>query len=171
MKKLLMGLALAAVMAAPARALDLSPLQIGLWGPNAQLFPPETEVIGLRLNLARSDNLDVTGLDVGLVSRARRMNAVQVNLANVVEAEFAGLGAGLYNRAGSLAGLQAGLFNQVDHDVGGFQLGLFNAADDVTGFQIGFLNRTVSLRGVQIGLVNINEGGPATFFPIVNAAF
>ena len=48
---------------------------------------------------------------------------------------------------------------------------MFNAADDVEGFQIGLINRTVSLRGIQLGLINVVEGGPVTFFPIVNAAF
>ena len=171
MKTKLFALCAAAGLAASVATAGLTPLQIGLWGSDAQLFPAQTEVLGLRLNLAMSDNLDVTGLDLGLVGKARRMNAVQVNLGNLVEAEFAGIEAGLYNRTGSLTGLQAGLFNDVAHDVNGFQFGLFNSADDVNGFQVGFLNRTVSLRGIQIGLVNVNEGGPVTFFPFINGAF
>ena len=39
------------------------------------------------------------------------------------------------------------------------------------GIQFGLINRAVSLRGIQIGLVNLIEEGPVTFFPIVNAAF
>ena len=162
---------LAALLAAPALALDLTPLQIGFAGERAQLFPAQTQVMGLRLNLAMSDNQEVMGLDAGLVSKAGRMDAIQFNLVNMVDTEFNGLSAGLFNRMGSVAGLQAGLFNHVAHDLSGFQLGLFNTADDVSGFQVGLINRTVSIRGVQLGLVNLIEQGPLTFFPILNAAF
>lgn len=171
MKKALALVGLAAWLAVPALAVDLTPLQIGIWGPGIQLFPEETPVMGLRLNLLCSSNQDVTGLDVGVIGRARRMSAIQVNLANFVDEEFAGLSGGLFNRMGSVAGLQVGLFNTVAHDLAGFQVGLFNVADDVAGLQIGILNRAMSLRGVQIGLVNLNANGPLTFFPILNAAF
>ena len=171
MKKALVLLCLAAGLAAPARAVELTPLQLGFWGPRLQVFPEETRVMGLRLNVLASDNQEVTGLDVGVVGRTARMSAIQVNLANFVDDEFAGLSAGLFSQMGSVAGLQAGLFNTVVHDLAGFQVGLFNAADDVLGLQIGILNRTMSLRGVQIGLVNLNAGGPVTFFPFLNAAF
>jgi hypothetical protein len=39
----------------------MTPLQIGFAGSKAQLFPAETKVVGLRLNLALSDNQDVMG--------------------------------------------------------------------------------------------------------------
>ena len=165
------GAAAVVAAAVPAQAMDLTPLQIGFWGPRAQLVPAETPVMGLRLNLAMADNAEVMGLDVGLVSRSERMDAIQLNLVNTVRAEFNGLGAGLFNQAGSASGVQAGLFNRVQHDLNGFQLGLFNVADDVTGLQIGLFNRTMSLRGIQVGLVNLVTQGPLTFFPIVNAAF
>ncbi len=171
MKKALAAFLMAALAAGPALALDLTPLQIGFAGERAQLFPSQTQVMGLRLNLAMSDNQEVMGLDAGLVSKAGRMDAIQLNLVNLVEADFTGISAGLFNQVGSMAGLQAGLFNQVAHDVSGFQLGLFNTADDVSGFQVGLINRTVSIRGVQLGLVNLIEQGPLTFFPILNAAF
>lgn len=161
----------AALLAAPALAIDLTPLQIGLWGPKVQLFTEQTKVMGLRLNLVLSDNRDVMGIDFGLVSRAERMDAIQLNLANVVDAEFNGISVGLFNQMGSASGLQAGAFNTVANDMNGFQLGLFNVADAVAGFQIGLINRTVSMRGVQIGLVNLIAEGPVTFFPILNAAF
>ena len=171
MKRKLLLFGLAALLAAPALAAELTPFQIGFWGPRAQLFPAETKVMGLRLNLARGDNRDVTGLDLGLVGKAERMDAIQLNLANLVGAEFTGIAVGLFNQMGSVAGLQAGLFNNAAHDMAGFQFGLFNIADDAAGFQIGLINRTVSLRGLQIGLINLNEDGPVTFFPFLNAAF
>ncbi len=171
MKKACLWLALVALWTVPALALDMTPLQIGIAGQKAQLFPAQTDVVGLRLNIAMSDNDDVMGLDLGLVSRANRMSAIQLNLANLVDSEFYGVSVGLFNRAGSLAGFQGGLFNNVEHDMSGFQLGLFNVADDAAGFQIGLINRAVSLRGIQLGLVNLIEQGPLTFFPILNAAF
>jgi hypothetical protein len=171
MKRILAVLLLGVLAAAPALALELTPFQIGFGGAKAQLFPPQTRVMGLRLNLAMSDNHDVMGLDLGLVGRAGRMDAFQLNLVNLVENDFNGIGAGLFNQTGSMAGLQVGLFNNVRQDMTGFQVGLFNMADDATGFQVGLINRTVSLRGVQLGLVNLIEQGPLTFFPILNAAF
>ena len=172
MKKFLLGLVLAAALAAPALALDVTPLQIGLAGESAQLFRPETRVMGLRLNLALSENDDVMGLDAGLFSHATRLSGIQLNLGNWVDAEFVGVSAGLFSTMGSVTGVQAGLlFNTVKHDLSGFQFGVFNRADDVEGFQIGLINRTVSLRGIQLGLINVVESGPVTFFPIVNAAF
>ena len=171
MKKTLILFCLAALMAAPAMALDLTPLQIGIAGSKAQIFRPETEVVGLRLNVIMSDNEDVTGLDFGIVSRSERMSAIQLNLANIVDSEFTGLSVGLFNQMGSVSGFQAGLFNNVTHDMTGFQMGLFNVADDSSGIQIGLINRSTSMHGLQIGLVNIIEEGPCTFFPIVNAAF
>lgn len=172
MKRKLLLFGLAALLAAPAFAAPaLTPFQMGIWGPKVQIFPEQTKVMGLRLNLARSDNQDVLGLDFGLVSKAERMDAIQLNLANLVGGEFTGVAVGLFNQMGSVAGLQAGLFNNAAHDMTGFQFGLFNVADDAAGFQIGLINRTVSLRGLQIGLVNLNADGPVTFFPFLNASF
>ncbi|HOU22474.1 MAG TPA: hypothetical protein PKX16_09670, partial [Kiritimatiellia bacterium] len=91
MKKTLVLLALAGALAAPAPAIETTPLQIGIWGPSAQLFPASTRVMGLRLNLVMSANDEVMGFDLGLVGRADRMSAIQVNLANWVETEFAGV--------------------------------------------------------------------------------
>ena len=171
MKRILILLGLAALLTVPVRALELTPLQIGIAGTKAQLFPATTRVMGLRLNIACSDNEDVMGVDVGLVGLGQRMSAFQFNLVNKVDAEFTGISAGLFSQMGSVAGVQAGLFNNVENDLEGFQIGLFNVADSVMGIQFGLINRTVTLRGIQIGLVNLVEEGPLTFFPIVNAAF
>ncbi len=171
MKKLVAGLCLAVLAAGPAMALDMTPFQIGFGGANAQLFPPETMVMGLRLNLVASENQDMMGLDLGIWSKSVKMDALQVNLVNLVEADFDGINVGLFNQMGSVSGVQAGLFNHVRYDINGVQAGVFNRADDVNGLQIGLINRTVSLRGIQVGLVNLLEEGPLTFFPIVNAAF
>ena len=169
MKKALGLFCLVALLAAPALA--VTPLQIGIWGPRVQLFPASTEVVGLRLNLLKSDNAEVLGFDLGVVGQATSMKAIQVNLVNLVDEEFDGISVGLFNQVGTVAGIQVGLFNNVRYDLSGFQIGLFNAADSVAGIQIGILNQTVSMRGVQIGVVNLIEEGPIGFFPVLNAAF
>ena len=162
MKKILIAMGLAAALAAPALAIDATPLQIGFAGDSAQIFRPETRVMGLRLNLALSENDDVLGFDAGLFSHATRLTGIQLNVGNWVDAEFVGVGAGLFNTAGSATGVQAGLFNTVKHDLNGFQLGVFNAADDVEGFQIGLINRSVSLRGIQHACKVLVYSGTAT---------
>jgi hypothetical protein len=162
---LLIGLAL------PGFAASWTPLQLGIAGDALQLFPPSTRVYGLRLNLLYSRNISVTGFDLGIYGWANSADAVQVNLANVVQDQMNGIEAGLYNSAGSFAGFQAGLFNYVKHDATGIQVGLFNFSDSISGFQIGLLNRTISMQGLQIGLINIIEEGPIAFFPIINGAF
>lgn len=171
MKKIVVSLCLVVLMAGPALALNMTPFQIGFAGTKAQLFPQETTVIGLRLNLVASENYDVMGVDVGFWSKAIQMDAFQVNLVNLIDTEFNGITVGLLSQMGSVSGVQAGLVNLVRHDINGVQAGLFNRADDVNGIQIGLINRTVSLRGIQIGLVNLLAEGPLTFFPIINAAF
>ena len=86
-----------------APALALTPLQIGIWGPRVQLFPESTEVVGLRLNLLKSDNAEVMGFDLGVVGQATAMKAIQVNLVNLVDEEFDGIGVGLFNQVGTVA--------------------------------------------------------------------
>ncbi len=124
MKKLVAGLCLAVLAAGPAMALDMTPFQIGFGGANAQLFPPETMVMGLRLNLVASENQDMMGLDLGIWSKSVKMDALQVNLVNLVEADFDGINVGLFNQMGSVSGLQAGLFNHVRYDINGVQAGV-----------------------------------------------
>lgn len=171
MKKALILFCLAAVCASPVWAANLTPLQIGFWGPQVQLFPEPTRVTGLRLNVLKSDNQDVTGFDLGIVSQADQMKAIQVNLVNLVDQEFSGVSMGLFSQYGSLAGIQVSLFNNVGFNASGFQIGLFNAADDMNGLQVGLFNQAKSMQGLQVGVINIITEGPITFFPLINGAF
>lgn len=163
--------ALLAVAVLPAAALDCTPVQIGIAGEACQIFPNETDVIGLRLNLAASRNDTVSGIDLGLVSLGADIQAVRVNLYNGSDYRFCGLEAGLVNRDVALAGLAVAPFNLVSGDASAIQIGLFNHANFMTGLQIGVFNHANSLRGVQIGLINLIEDGPLTFFPVFNMAF
>ena len=173
MKKLASALLLAAVLSATAvsAAPAWTPFQLGIAGTACQIFPEETAVTGLRLNLAASRNDVVTGVDVGLVSLGSDMQAVRVNLVNIADYHFSGLEVGLFNHDEALSGLSVGLFNAVDGDGSGMQIGVFNKANAMTGMQIGLFNQAVTLRGIQIGLINLIDDGPLTFFPVINMAF
>ena len=163
--------ALLAAAVLPAAAFDCTPVQIGIAGEAFQLFPNETDVIGLRLNLAASRNDTVCGIDLGLVSLGADIQAVRANLYNSSDYRFCGLEVGLVNRDVALAGLAVAPFNLVSGDASAMQIGLFNHANFMTGMQIGLFNHANSLRGVQIGLINLIEDGPLTFFPVFNMAF
>lgn len=161
------ALAAIAVSAAPA----WTPIQLGIAGTACQVFPEETAVTGLRLNLAASRNVSVTGIDLGLVSFGDDIQAIRVNLLNSSDYHFSGVEVGLCNHEAALSGLAVGAFNSVDGDASGILVGIFNKANVMTGMQIGLFNQAVSLRGIQIGLVNLIDDGPLTFFPVINMAF
>ncbi len=175
MKHIRIAIAAAALLATaavlPAAAFDCTPVQIGIAGEAFQLFPNETDVIGLRLNLVASRNDTVSGIDAGIVSLGADIQALRVNLYNGSDYRFCGVEAGLINRDAALAGLAVALFNTVSGDVSGMQIGAFNNANFMTGMQIGIFNHANSLRGIQIGLINLIEDGPLSFFPVLNMAF
>ncbi len=162
---------LLAVSALPAAAFGWTPIQIGFAGSSFQLFPEDTDVMGLRLNLPASRNENVTGIDVGIVSIGDDIQALRFNLFNGSDYHFSGLEVGIINHDRAVSGLAVGLINSVEGDVSGMQIGAFNHAGVMTGMQIGVFNHAVTLRGLQIGLVNIVDDGPITFFPILNMAF
>lgn len=162
---------LVAAAVLPASAFDCTPVQIGIAGEAFQLFPNETDVMGLRINLPVSQNDTVTGIDLGFVSLGADFQAIRANLYNTSDYRFCGVEAGLVNRDVSLAGLAVAPFNLVSGDASAIQVGLFNHANFMTGMQIGVFNHANSLRGLQIGLINLIEDGPLTFFPVINMAF
>ena len=173
MKNRIFACSLAAVLAATAAlaAPSWTPIQIGISGPSCQIFGEETAVTGLRLNLAASRNDTVTGIDLGLISLGDDIRGIRLNLFNTSDWHFSGLEAGICNREAAFSGLAVGLFNAVDGDASGILVGAFNKASVMTGLQIGLFNQATSLRGVQIGLINLVDDGPLTFFPIINMAF
>lgn len=170
MKKFAAIFLLAALVAAPAFAVSFTPFQLGIWGPKAQLCEQGTPVWGLRLNLLKSQNDEVFGLDLGLVSDIGEADAISLNAVNTA-VSLKGGQAGIYNRVACEAlGVQLGLYNLCDSVYGG-QIGLVNAAQSVGGCQIGLFNRCISMNGIQVGLINIIEDAEVPFFPIVNASF
>jgi len=171
MKKFAAILLVLAFVAAPAFAAKFTPLQIGVWGQDAQLFDQAVPVWGLRLNLLLSQNDDVFGLDAGFFSRIGQADAISLNLYNSA-VTLKGAQFGVYNTVSREAvGLQAGFYNVDDASIAGGQIGLVNVAQSVGGFQIGLFNRCISMAGVQIGFINIIEDAEIRFFPFVNASF
>lgn len=152
-------------------------LQLSLWSP-VQLFSPQREVRGLRLNLGRAENEAVFGLDVGLGNQSGRSVGMAVGvLWNFTKRDFTGLqvGAvnfsdssiavtrgvrlGLLNVDGGLQGLSVALLNLNFSALGspflrGVQVGALNGTHHAVGLQVGGWSSTSTLLGAQLGLVN-----------------
>jgi hypothetical protein len=151
-------LALTALLAvAPAQAGD-KPIQIALFSP-VQIFSPEQSIAGLRISILYGRNVNMTGLDWGLVTRTTgKFEGVQWGVAGFVD--------------GNATGIQANWVNITRQDFTGLQWGVYNSAGHAEGVQVGLLNTTGSIKGLQIGLLNfIQKGGWLPFFPIVNGNF
>jgi len=145
-----------------------TPFQLSLWAP-LQTFPVASRVVGLRLGFGYSHNVEVTGIDAGIV--------------NVVTGTMSGFEVGIFNRVGKVFGVQTGIVgiaervdiaqaNIVYNRTGvlvGTQIGIVNLADKCVGTQIGIVNVAGLLKGVQIGIVNIVRYGDwAGFMPFLN---
>ncbi|MGI5922766.1 MAG: hypothetical protein GX945_14645 [Lentisphaerae bacterium] len=155
-----------------ASAFDTTPLQIGIWPPNAQVVPDYIDVAGLKINLPYGGNNNITGIDIGIATTSNRSSALQFNLVNIVKEEFTGLQAGLANFDGSASGVKFGLLmNNVDAMSKGIDIGLINTALESQGLQLGLINYCEFMVGVQIGLVNIIRESNLPFFPIINFCF
>lgn len=142
----------------PIMAQD-KPIQIALFNP-VQIFPENTSITGLRLNILYGKNNNVSGLDWGFVnSTTGKQVGLQMGFVNLVDNGF--------------LGLQSGFVNLTDSRFEGLQWGFVNYhKGKVSGVQFGFINYAGSMYGLQIGLINIiKQGGTFPFFPIVNWSF
>lgn len=153
---------------ADAPPFRMTPLQIGLWGQEAQLFAKDREVWGLRLNLPWSENKVVNGLDFGVVNQADQASFVlQAGLDNGVRKRGAAVQLGVMNvigdgfvcLSGEGDGLQAGLVNWLQ-DGFGFQLGAGGSlASAMTGLQLGgLLCFSEDVDGAQAGGMMCSAG-------------
>ena len=179
-----------ALLALSAPAASFSPLQIGILGDKCQLVSPETPVIGLRLNLPRSFNDTVAGLDLGLLSddtatfSGLRLNAISfshdcngIAIALFDMAAFLnGIQIAPIAVAGNACGLQIGLGTDAE-ELHGVQIGLFNGtrtishSPTVRGLQIGLVNYANSLHGLQLGLLNIDRSSAFPYLPLLRFSF
>jgi hypothetical protein len=135
------------------------PIQLSLFNP-IQIFPESSSIAGLRLNLIYGKNANVTGLDLGLVNQTTgTQTGVQWGCVNLTDGGFKGWQSGFVNiTKGSSLGLQTAFVN--------YHLEHFN------GLQFSIVNYAATLKGLQIGLINIiGKGGFLPVFPIFNFDF
>lgn len=132
------------------------PIQLALFNP-IQIFPENTSIAGLRINLIYGKNASVTGFDWGLVNSTTGIQkGVQWGFVNLTDGGVTGWQHGFVNVSkGNSLGLQSGgvCYHQ----------GHFN------GLQFSIFNYAATLEGIQIGLINvIGSGGFMPVFPIFN---
>lgn len=149
-----------------------TPIQLSLFHP-VQIFPAETSVKGLRLNLIYGVNHDVVGIDLGLVNRVTGMaKGYQGGLVGFCEEGFVGWHNHLINlNRGDFVGLQSGFYSESASGEG-IQWGMVNRCRSFSGLMVGFLNMAEQLDGLQIGLINVASKNPShPVFPIINWRF
>ena len=85
-----------------------------------------------------------------------------------------GFDLGFFGRCRYFEGFQLNILrNDVSeaHSIRGVQVGLINVADAVTGVQLGIINRSEALYGFQGGVVNVIRESEMPFCPILNVGF
>jgi len=135
------------------------PFQLSLFNP-IQIVPEHESISGIRLNLIYTKNADVTGFDLGLVNvTTGKQLGVQWGGVNITEGGFTGWQSGFVNVSrGNFEGLQTSWVN--------YHGGHFN------GLQFSIVNYAETLKGLQLGLINIiGKGGFLPVFPIFNFDF
>jgi len=159
------------VALASAAHAQTAPVQLALFAP-AQIVPMDKSVSGFRLDLIYGKNVDVTGVDWGLVNHDTGTGfAWQAGAVNLVEKDFTGYQSGWVNLTrGGFTGLQWGLFNQ-SRSMKGVALGWVNVTKQMRGVQIGLVNVTETMYGLQVGIGNVIQKNKVQFLPIVNWSF
>jgi hypothetical protein len=135
------------------------PIQLSLFNP-VQIVPEDQSVKGFRFNLLYGKNAAVTGLDIGLVNMTSSLQqGVQWGGVSVTEGGFVGWQSNFVTISkGDSKGLQWSSVN--------YHNGHFN------GLQVAVVNYAATLKGIQIGLVNIiGKGGFLPVFPFFNFSF
>jgi hypothetical protein len=158
---------------------DQTPIQLSLV-PDVALYPRTTYVQGfslgiwsenpqssLTLGLVNGSTGDSSGFSWGLVNYAESYHGVQWAWVNFSRDEFVGWQHAWVNvDNGNFTGLQDAAINVT--------------LQDATGLQLGIINYAGSLRGVQLGFINVAMNNPwfdefpdklATGFPILNWSF
>lgn len=137
-----------------------NPVQLALVNP-IQIVPESQSINVFRFNLIYGKNANVTGFDLGLANHTTGKEVgIQLGVVNLTDGGFTGWQGGFANIT---KGMSVGL--QVASAVN-YHNGHFN------GLQISIVNYTATLKGLQIGLINIIEkGGFLPVFPIFNFDF
>jgi len=168
MKKLMILLSMAAVAAGTrAAAYDEdaermpTPISIGL-ASVLKLPPFDRDVWGIKLNVPHSRQLNVYGVDAGLIGcNTGTMAGIQANAFDWVDGDACGLQVGVVGNyvSGGVYGLQVGgLLSYNLGDTYGVQISTLNFDGVFRGLEIGALNwNYAGTDGVQIGVVNAEK--------------
>jgi hypothetical protein len=172
--RVLLFAAALALSASPARA-ETKPFNLTLLSP-AQVFPPADSVRGVRINLLYGRNVNVSGLELGLVSGhvTGDFRGLQWQPVNLVDGSFTGWQTGwLFSQTrGDFLGLQSSAVNFTGGHAEGVQLGVVNVTESMSGLQLGLVNVAGRTDGLQIGLVNVIKSKESLpVLPIVNWTF
>ena len=135
------------------------PIQLSLINP-VQIVPESQSISAIRLNLIYSKNANVSGLDLGLVNHTTGIQTgVQWGFVNITDGGLTGWQSAFVNVSkGNSAGLQTGTVN--------YHSGHFE------GLQFSVVNYSATLKGLQLGLINIiGKGGFLPVFPVFNFDF
>jgi hypothetical protein len=164
-----------------------APFQLSFWD-SAQVIDAARPIHGVRLALPYGRNLDVRGLDVGIVNAVDRdLEGAQFSFVGIVGGKLQGLqynwlwssvggqalGAqfGIVNTAGSLRGAEFGGVNYVKSDASGAAFALVNVFDGAaTGAEFGVVNYARRIEGFQFGLVNVTGHLHGVQIGVVNVA-
>lgn len=158
-------IALALGAATTARA-DV-PFQFGFFAPELQLADASESVRGLRIDFVYGENANVSGVDLGIVNSTTGdfVGFGWAPGANLVGGSATGVQwSWIYSRTGGeFTGWQSGIVAQALGESTGLQTAIVGLSEiRHTGAQIGFVNRAASVKGLQLGLVNLAdnlEGG------------
>ena len=149
---------------------------------------PNEIINGLNLSVGTNAFINVNGISVSAITQSmKQSNGISIGglgsssfKSNGIQIAYAGTSATFSNGIIVSAlntsvhtgiGLQIGGFNQYKR-FSGLQIGVFNdvelESDKFSGLQIGVFNNTMKLKGIQLGLWNVNE---KRSLPIVNWNF
>jgi hypothetical protein len=170
--------------AAPAlaQAGDPAAFQFAMPGLRA---PDNPSVSGFRLSFLQGKNVNMSGLDFGLLSMSETENRSGLSLifgVSKTTGRSTGCNGGLIvTHDGEANGLNAAFINRVRTMKSGANLGFINITDgfssvDISGVgisnrsnvQLGFVNITKTIDSFQFGFLNIAENGFLPVFPIFN---
>ena len=135
------------------------PVQLALFNP-VQILPENQSVAAFRFSLLYGKNASVTGLDLGLVNiTTGRQTGIQWGGVGIVEGDFTGWQGNFVSIGkGNFEGLQ---WSGVNYHTG-----------HMKGLQISLVNYAATLKGVQLGFINIiGKGGFLPIFPFFNFSF
>lgn len=155
------------------------PFQVSFWdAESTHLFDRSGQVRGLRLNLTGGTVHGIQGMGLGIHGLSEySMNGVQANLiGSKVGGPIRGLQlGGLGSFATEVKGVQLGGFFSAAKFVQGIQVAGLVAGGpippDVRGIQISLINDAMTLKGIQIGLINIHRKGWIPVCPLINFGF